>query len=93
MNRNGRLERHELVRIIKDLNLERLQCSELLIERFVEAEFCLLDTDGSGGIDLHEFTEYVTSMTRWMREELTFEANPRSVFALLASQAMLPITC
>lgn len=62
--------------------------TDALLEGFIDGEFARLDTDGSDGLTLEEFTHYVTSMTRWMRDELAVESNARSVFALLSSKAV-----
>ena len=74
INRNGLIERAELTRMIKDIRLERFECSSALIERFAAHEFDRLDLDTSGGIDFGEFTKYVTKMTAWMRMELMVRA-------------------
>ena len=59
-----------------------------LVERFVEAEFSRLDHDGSDGVELHEFVEYVHHMSLWMRSELLLDHNQFSIFNLLASRAI-----
>ncbi len=58
VNQNGRVERQELWRLLRDLELERLHCPPALVERFIEHEFQRLDTDGSQGLCLPEFVEY-----------------------------------
>lgn len=88
VNRNGRIERRELLRVINDLHLERFNCSEELIARFVEAEFERLDVDKSQGLDLDEFTNYVKRMSVWMRDQLLLSTNEAEIFALLAGRAM-----
>ena len=87
VNKNGWIERRELVRLVRDLRLERLHIPDALVQRFIEGEFRRLDRDASGTIDLDEFTCYVGRMTRWMREELLFESNALEIFHVLASQA------
>ena len=61
LRRCGFIERLGLARLLQDARLERLRdlgcdCSDALVERFVEHEFGRLDTDGSGRIELEEFT-------------------------------------
>ena len=58
VNHNGRVERRELARLLRDLRLERLDCPPELVERFIEGEFRRLDVDGSEGLELAEFSEY-----------------------------------
>lgn len=70
VNRNGRLDKVELARVLCDLHLERYDCSPELQARFVDNQFLKLDTDGSGSMSLDEFTKYVSSMTSWTRNEL-----------------------
>ena len=41
-----------------------------MIARWTAEEFERADTDKSGTISRSEFTVYVNSMTRWMRDEL-----------------------
>lgn len=88
VNRNGVIERVELARMVKDVRLERFECSPALIERFVTHEFDRLDIDGSGGIDRAEFTRYVTRMTSWMRTELLELSNESAMFDHLAGKAV-----
>ena len=88
INRDRTIQRRELVRLFKDLNLEALGCSDVVVENFLQSEFLRLDKDASAGLDLHEFTSYVTSMARWMRQELLVESNAHQIFALLASRAV-----
>lgn len=130
VNDNGRVERRELVRLFRDLNLEQLQVSTKLVDEFIDGEFRRLDKDNSGGLTIDEFTEcaapeplshsrhardcpqppsrravdisplpldgcvpsaprsYVTSMTRWMRSALLYQANDHNVFHMLASRAV-----
>ena len=54
VNGNGRVERRELLRLLSDLQLERLDLPEQLIERFTEHEFARLDSDGSQGVQMRE---------------------------------------
>ena len=56
--------------MLSELDRERLQLSETLMARFIEAEFETADTDQSGGLDQKEFTAYVTKMASWMRGTL-----------------------
>eukprot|EP00966_Prymnesium_polylepis_P303695 7015449-Prymnesium_polylepis.1 len=56
--------------MLRDARLERFDCSPALVERYVQAEFDRLDVDGSGYIELPEFTQYITRMTPWMRAEI-----------------------
>ena len=88
VNRNGRLERHEVARMLVDLQLERFQCSPQLIDRYVDNELDQLDTDGSGEVDLVRFTQYVTKMNTWMRTELMRKSNEIEVFAQLAGRGV-----
>lgn len=88
VNRDGRVERHELARMLTDLRLERFDCSPQLIDRFVDRELQRLDSDGSGDVDLLEFTKYVSHMTSWMRTELLLKSNEIEVFAQLAGRAV-----
>lgn len=119
LNGNGRVEARELTRLFQDLNLEQLECSDALIQEFIEGEFLRLDKDSSGGLTLSEFTtypqrlsleprafhtmadgptgpipsahafrRYTTSMSRWMRKELAWQANEHNVFHLLASRTV-----
>ena len=73
--------------MLADLRLEHFDCSPRLIDRFVDRELSRLDADGSGSVDLAEFTIYVSNMTAWMRSEL-FMSNEKEVFASLAGKAM-----
>ena len=59
-----------LAGMLRDARLERFDCSPALVERYVQAEFDRLDVDGSGYIELPEFTQYITRMTPWMRAEI-----------------------
>ena len=86
VNDNGRMERHELKRMMRDLHLERLDCSPQLVERFIEAEFQRIDFDGSDGIGLPEFIDYVTVMKPWMRCELLLTVDESALFFLLAGK-------
>ena len=83
VNQNGRIEKRELLRLFQDLDLEQLQCSETFIENFIHGEFAALDTDGSEGLTKAEFTEYITSMNRFIRDELLVESNAHNVAARL----------
>ena len=57
VNRNGLLEHDELSRLLKDVRLERFECSPALVARFVAHEFERLDTDGSGACTrIHTYT-------------------------------------
>ena len=87
INSNGKIDRLELLRLLKDLKLERLEVSDKLLHRFVETELARLATDGSREISLHQFIEYMASMVRWMRTELTADFHMRNVHALLAARA------
>ncbi|KOO25935.1 hypothetical protein Ctob_004480 [Chrysochromulina tobinii] len=98
LNGNGRVEKLELKRLlINDLKIDRyIDCSALMMERFLDGEFKLVDLDqGSEGVSLSEFTTYVTAMSRWMRSELLQFVNPKSTFSGLAAKAvemqLLPI--
>ena len=88
VNGNGRIERYELLRLLKDLHLERLDIPPKLVQRFVEGEFARLDHDDSHGLSLSEFAAYVSSMTRWMKTELLIDSHQQNVFAALASSAV-----
>ena len=44
--------------MLKELDKDKLQVSETLIERYVESEFAKVDADASGGISYDEFVEY-----------------------------------
>ena len=55
--------------MLKELDRERLQVSGAMIERWIDDEFDKVDEDGSQSVSLPEFSAYVTSMTRWMRDE------------------------
>ena len=88
INRNGLIERAELARLLKDVRLERFQCSPALVSRFCNHEFDRLDIDGSGGIDLVEFTKYVTNMTAWMRSELLELFPASAMFDYMAGKAV-----
>ena len=44
--------------MLKELDKDKLQVSETLIERYVESEFPKVDADASGGISYDEFVEY-----------------------------------
>jgi hypothetical protein len=56
--------------MLRDVRLERFECSPALVERYVNHEFDRMDIDSSGYIEMTEFTKYVTTMTAWMRTEL-----------------------
>ena len=88
LNRNGVIERPELSRLLRDVRLERFECSPSIVQRFMDHEFDRLDHDGSGGIDLAEFTLYVSRMTAWMRTELLELSNDSSMFELAAQRAV-----
>ena len=85
---SGKIERRELRRMLLELDLSRLHISEKLVDRFVAGEFNKIDIDASGGITLNEFTEYITTMTRWMRDELMQQAHHKAVFATLAARSI-----
>ena len=85
---NGIIERGELSRMLKEMDLSKLEVSEKLVDNFVMAEFEKLDKDGSDGICFSEFTEYVTNMTRWMRDELMVNANRKQVFSSIAAKSV-----
>ena len=57
-NADGKIDRQELGRMLKELDKDKLQVSETLIERYVESEFAKVDSDASGGISYDEFVEY-----------------------------------
>ena len=59
-----------------------------LIERFVAHEFDRLDVDGSGYIELPEFTNYVTRMSPWMRVQLREVHNDSALFDNSAQRAV-----
>ena len=84
INNNGRIDKSELLTMLKDLNLSRLECSEALIQLFVQGEFDRIDFDKSEGLSLEEFTNYATSMTRWMRDELLRLSNHHNSFELMS---------
>ena len=93
LNRNGFIERTELWRLLKDARLERLEefgCDvpEVMVQRFLEHEFTRLDTDASGGIELGEFTTYVTRMKAWMRAELLRNSNESATFERSTGKAI-----
>ena len=88
LQRNGVIERAELLRMLHDVRLERFQCSNALVEQFAAHEFARLDLDGSGGVTFDEFTKYVTKMTAWMRMELLELHSDSAMFETLAGTAV-----
>jgi hypothetical protein len=48
--------------MLKELDKDKLQVSETLIERYVESEFAKVDSDASGGISYDEFVEYAAQL-------------------------------
>ena len=83
---DGWLGKIELLRLMNDLLLERLDVSELLLMRFVDAEFNRVVKDGSQ-MDRMQFIGYTCEMVRWARRELRDEFHIRNVFTLLAERA------
>ena len=49
--------------MLKELDKDKLQVSETLIERYVESEFAKVDSDASGGISYDEFVEYAAQLS------------------------------
>ena len=88
INDNKQIDRSELARMLKEVDLSQLSISSKNMDRYIQAQFNEQDEDSSGGIDLSEFTKYVTEMTMWMREELMASASRKNVFATLASRAI-----
>ena len=88
INDNKLLDRSELGRMLQEVDLSKLQVSRKLFDRYLASEFNNIDEDASGGIDLPEFTKYVTDMTLWMRDELMATASHKNVFMTLASRAI-----
>lgn len=94
VNRDGCIDRVELLRMHRDLRLERLDIFDELLNRFVEAEFRRLSAWSiAEGLDptkvqLPQFVSYVVSLGRWMKREL-FEdlLNPRTILELMAARA------
>eukprot|EP00966_Prymnesium_polylepis_P130634 3021733-Prymnesium_polylepis.1 len=64
--------------MLKELDRERLQISESMVETFIESEFGNVDADKSGTLSLSEFSGYVTSMASWMRAELMERAHHKN---------------
>ena len=62
MQGNGILEPRELVRMYRRLDLDELDCSSAVMDGFLTGEFTRVDSDGSGGLTLSEFTQCATSM-------------------------------
>ena len=50
LNAKGLITERDLARLFKKLDLERLDCSKLLIDRFIHDEFTHLDADCSGSV-------------------------------------------
>jgi hypothetical protein len=93
VNRNKRIERPELARLLLHARLERLRelgcdCSDALVARFVEHEFARIDRDDDGTIELDEFTFYISRMTAWMRAELLSSCNASDCFDRVAAEAV-----
>ena len=71
VNGNGRIEHLELLRLHRDLRLDELDCSEQLIERFVDVELARLARlpgghgDDEGGLSLPHFVQYFGENGRW----------------------------
>ena len=70
INNDGRIDRVEMRRMIKDINLEDLHVSDALLDRFLKSEWGRIDVDNSGALCLEEFTVYVTNMACFMRDEM-----------------------
>lgn len=93
VNGNGRIEHLELLRLHRDLHLDELDCSEQLIERFVDVELARLARlpgghgDDEGGVSLPHFVQYFGEMVPWMRGQLLAETNIRNVHGLIAERA------
>lgn len=93
VNGNGRIEHLELLRLHRDLRLDELDCSEQLIERFVDVELARLARlpgghgDDEGGVSLPHFVHYVGEMVPWMRQELLGKTNIRNLHGLIAERA------
>lgn len=85
---SGSIDRSELMRMLKSVDLSKLEVSVKLLERFCDGEFAKIDADNDGGVSLQEFTKHVTHMCGWMRDELMLEANRRYVFAILAARSV-----
>ena len=49
--------------MLKELDKDKLQVSDTLIERYVESEFAKVDADASGGISYDEFVEYPAQLS------------------------------
>jgi len=88
INNNKQIDKAELKKMLLELDRDKIQCSEKLLEKFVDVEFPDLDKDNSGGLTLNEFTDYVTSMTRFMRDELLTLANHHNALEVTSSRAM-----
>ena len=79
VNGNGMIEHLELLRLHRDLHLDELDCSEQLIERFVDVELARLARlpgghgDDEGGVSLPHFVQYFGEMVPWMRGQLLAE--------------------
>ena len=91
---NGGIGKYELKRrMIADLRIDRyIDCSELLLERWLEGEFKKIDgitqsidqavdgtsrdADRDGEISLAEFTEYITTIPRWNNLNPNLDPHP-----------------
>ena len=88
IDRRERIEKHELSRMLADLNLhQHIDVSAGLLDSFLAGEFQRLDYDGGAALGIEEFTDYVTSMPSWMRSELLADLHPKSIFTDLAARA------
>lgn len=56
INDNKRLERSELARMLKEVDLSQLNISQKNMDRYIQSQFNEWDADSSGAIDLKEFT-------------------------------------
>ena len=90
VSRNDQIEKVELTRLmIRDLNLKRfINCSDLLVKRFMDGELKRLDLDGSKSLGFAEFSCYVSSMTRFVRVQLMKNTNRKIWFANRTSKAV-----
>jgi len=87
-NGDGKIDLSELETLLKNLDRTKLEVSEDMIERFVQTELKSADADLSGKLDVVEFCEYISKLSRWARKEL-LEMNKRpQLVAVLVNRAV-----
>ena len=76
VDRDGKIDMTELRRMLQELDLDGMDISAELLDRFLIKEFARLGAHETGKLGLDDFTTYVTDMTSlWVVQKI--ERMPR----------------